>query len=235
MENFRFTMQENQYWGKCVPCTLIVFNKYVDDPKVAWKTGMRRAVDKAIQEGLSLESFAKEREFIQFCSKKQEEKNFASLTMAEKLLQWTNALKSSLPCFIFGVTEFEGTQRKQAEIKHLSGLFMFDADHLVCDPQEVYQRTLAEGFPWKVRLAHKTSSGHGLRLVCEWRIELGNIADNQICLARDLNLMGVLGSTGKPVVDDSCIDATRISYCPRREDIYFIDENELFNNKTLLS
>ena len=84
------------------------------------------------------------------------------------------------------------------------------------------------GFPWKVRLAHKTSSGQGLRLVCETRIELGNIADNQICLARDLQLMGVLGSTGKPVVDDSCIDASRISYACRREDIYFIDEENLF-------
>lgn len=232
MENFRFTMQENQYWGECVPCTPTVFNKCVDDPKVARKIELRRAVDKAIQEGLSLDSFTQEREFMQFCTKKQGEKNFAILTTAEKLLQWTNSLKSSLPCFIFGVTEFEGTQRKQAEIKHLSGLFMFDADHLTCDPEEVYKRALAEDFPWKVRLAHKTSSGYGLRLVCEWRTELGNIADNQICLARDLHLMGVPGSTGKPVVDDSCIDATRISYCPQREDIYFIDENELYNNQS---
>ena len=30
------------------------------------------------------------------------------------------------------------------------------------------------------------------------------------------------------VVDDSCIDASRISYAPRREDIYFIDEKNLF-------
>jgi hypothetical protein len=40
--------------------------------------------------------------------------------------------------------------------------------------------------------------------------------------------MGVLGSTGKPVVDDSCIDASRISYAPRREDIFFVDERNLF-------
>ncbi len=105
---------------------------------------------------------------------------------------------------------------------------MFDADRLTVDPYEIFQRTQVLGFPWQLRLAHKTSSGHGLRLVCELRPELGNIADNQICLARDLNLMGVLGSTGKPVVDDSCIDASRISYAPRREDIYFIDEANLF-------
>jgi hypothetical protein len=60
------------------------------------------------------------------------------------------------------------------------------------------------------------------------RPELGNIADNQICLARDLGLMGMIGYTGKPVVDDSCIDASRISYAPRRQDIYFLDEENLF-------
>lgn len=120
-------------------------------------------------------------------------------------------------------------RRKLEGIEALSGLFMFDGDHLTIDPREVYERTLVDGFPWQVRLAHKTSSGYGIRLVCEARPELGNIADNQICLARDLGLMGVKGSTGKPVVDDSCIDATRISYCPRREDIYFIDNEHLFN------
>ena len=106
---------------------------------------------------------------------------------------------------------------------------MVDADHLACDPYEIFKRTQVPGFPWEVPFGHKTSSRYGLRLVCEARPELGNIADNQICLARDLGLMGVKGSTGKPVVDDSCIDATRISYCPRREDIYHIDENKLIN------
>jgi len=100
---------------------------------------------------------------------------------------------------------------------------------LPMDPREVYERTLRPGFPWEVRLAHKTSSGHGLRLVCEARAEIGNIADNQIELARELGLLGVKGTTGKPVVDDSCIDASRISYAPRECDIYYIDENHLFN------
>lgn len=210
---------------------------------------MRQAVDRAISEGQPLDEFAQNDKFQYFCARHKSEK-FDALTLAEHLRQWTTSMKSSLPCFIFGVRDFEPSpktdkegnpildengeqvlfrRRKLEGIERMSGLFMFDADHLPFDPREVYERTLQPHFPWQVRLAHVTSSGHGLRLVCEARPELGNIADNQICLARDLQLMGVVGTTGKPVVDDSCIDATRISYCPRREDIYFIDEQHLFN------
>lgn len=231
MENFRFTFQENQYFGECLPCTAEVFNQFVDDTKVAWKITTRQAVEKAVSEGLPLDTFAQESEFKKFCTKKQTEKGFADLTLAQQLMQWAVSLKSSLPCFIFGVKEFDQNRRKQSNILHLSGFFMFDADHLACDPLEIFKRTEVQGFPWKVLLAHKTSSGHCLRLVCVARPELGNIADNQICLARDLAIWDMMGSTGKPVVDDSCIDATRISYCPRREDIYYIDGNALFNIK----
>lgn len=229
MENSRFIFQENQYFGECVPCTATVFNKAIDSAQTAYKIGTRQAVEEAIREGKPLDDFASERVFKQFCLRQQGKESFKTLTLAEQLQQWATSLKNGLPCFIFAVHAFEGTRRKLTEIKQLSGLFMFDADKLLCDPQEIYKRTQAEGFPWEVRLAHKTSSGHGLRLVCEARLEVGNIADNQIQLARDLGLMGVKGSTGKPVVDDSCIDATRISYCPRREDIYYIDEQHLFN------
>lgn len=32
-----------------------------------------------------------------------------------------------------------------------------------------------------------------------------------------------------PCTLEGCIDASRISYAPRREDIYFIDNDKLFN------
>jgi hypothetical protein len=230
MEQARFCFQENVFNGEVKPCTPSVFNQTIDSADVARKINTRRAVDDAIRTGKP-DKWLEDYYFMQFC-KRQEEKQgeaFKELTPVQKLLQWTNSQKQSQPCFIFGVQEFEGTRRKQAEIKHLSGLFMFDGDHLTFDPIEVFHRTQVAGFPWQVRLAHKTSSGEGIRLVCEWRIELGNIADNQIQLARDLDFMGVKGSTGKPVVDDSCIDACRISYAPQRKDIYFIDETNLFN------
>ena len=250
MEKYRFSFQENQFFGECVPCTAAVFNQAVDDAKVAWKISTRQAIERAIAQGVSLEVFSQTDDFKRFCQRKASDKTFSALTLQQQLMQWATALKSSLPCFIFAVRGFAAVpkvdkdgkpvldahgqpvlvrRRKLEGIEALSGLFMFDGDHLTIDPREVYERTLVEGFPWQVRLAHKTSSGHGIRLVCEARPELGNIADNQICLARDLELMGVVGSTGKPVVDDSCIDATRISYCPRREDIYYIDNEHLFN------
>ena len=97
-------------------------------------------------------------------------------------------------------------------------LFMFDVDH-VDNPREIYEQTRTEGFPWEVVFAHLTSSGHGLRLVCKARMEVGNIADNQIELARTLGVKA----------DASCIDASRISYAPMREDVYFLNEEELLN------
>lgn len=246
-KNWRFVYQENQFWGECLPCTLAVFNSIIDSAQVAWKIATRQEIDKAIAEGLPLDKWTNRSDFQQFCIKNDSEK-FRLKTNAEKLLQWTNFLKMSLPCFIFAACAFDLVpmtdklgnpilddtgqpvmkRRRQLKGIHLNRLFMFDADHLTVDPYEIFKLTQVPGFPWQVRLAHKTSSGYGLRLVCELRPELGNIADNQICLARDLGLMGMIGSTGKPVVDDSCIDASRISYACRREDIYFIDEENLF-------
>lgn len=228
--SFNFVYQENQYKGALLPCKLVDFNRIVESQDVAWRISMRQQVDNAIAKGLSLDTFVANGKFHNFCKKHAAEASFQELTTEQKLQQWTYSLKMGLPCFIFAAKAFKGEQRKLEDIT-LSPLFMFDADHLPCDPKDIYERTLVEGFPWQVALAHVTSSGHGLRLVCVARPELGNIADNQICLARDLKIWDMMGSTGKPVVDDSCIDASRISYAPRREDILFIDEQLLFGTE----
>ena len=254
MENYRFTYQGNQFTGECLPCTLDLFKTIVNSNDVNRKIAARHAVEKAIDEGLSLEPYQNDASFRKFCQKELQKPRagaaFAALPVEKKLMQWTNSMKMWLPCFIFGVREFaaipktdkqdkpmldaEGKEiffrrRLQSSIMELSRLFMFDADHLPCDPREIYERTRRQNFSWQVRLAHVTSSGHGLRLVCEALPDVGNIADNQIELGRELGLLGMLGTTGKPVCDDSCIDACRISYAPRMCDIYFIDENNLFN------
>lgn len=248
MRNAIFSFQENQFFGECLPCTAAVFNQLVDSCEVASKIETRQAVEKAIKEEGPLDSFVQSADFQKFRQNQMRDPKTAShfelLTTEQQLQQWVNSLKESLPCFIFGVSGFEQVtmtdkngnerlkcRRKQEGIIGLSGLFMFDADHLVIDPRVVYERTQAEGFPWKLGLAHKTSSGQGLRLVLVARPEVGNIADNQIELARCLGLLGMTGTTGKPVTDESCIDATRISYCPRRDDIYYSDEQVLFGQE----
>ena len=254
MEPFRFTTQENQFTGECLPCTKAKFYTDANSAKVNNTITTRQAIDKAIVEGQPLDNWINCANFRNFCQKQASRPRageaFAALAVEQKLQQWTNSQKMWLPCFIFAVREFaaipktdkqgssvldaEGKEilfrrRLQSSIRELSALFMFDADHLTCDPREIYERTLRPNFPWKVRLAHVTSSGHGLRLVSEANPDVGNIADNQIELGRELGLLGMLGSTGKPVCDDSCIDASRISYAPRMCDIYYIDEDNLFN------
>ncbi len=227
----RFIYQENQYKGALLPCTLADFNRIVDSEDVAWRIGMRQEVENAIAEGLPLDKYVSNSKFQSFCNKHADEASFQKLTTEEKLLQWTNSLKMGLPCFIFAAISFKGDQRKLEDII-LGLLFIFDADHVPIDPREIFQRTQIEGFPWKLALAHITSSGHGLRLVCVARPELGNISDNQICLARQLGILDMVGTTGKAVVDDSCIDASRISYAPRRQDILYMDEQLLFGSET---
>lgn len=255
MNDYRFTTQENQFTGECVPCTAATFKTIVNSASVNNTITTRQAIEKAIDDGQPLSNWTNCTNFRNFCLKQagrpRAGEAFAALPVEKKLQQWTNSQKMWLPCFIFAVKEFAGIpmvdkqgnlvydaegkeklirRRLQSSIRELSGLFMFDGDHLTCDPREIYERTLRPGFPWKVRLAHNTSSGHGLRLVCEAIPDIGNIADNQIELGRELGLLGQLGSTGKPVCDDSCIDASRISYAPRMCDIYFIDEDNLFNS-----
>ena len=226
----KFVYQINQYKGALLPCSLADFNRIVDSPDVAWRITTRQQVENTIAQGLPLDDFVANSKFQSFCQKHAAEEAFQKLSTEERLVQWTNSLKMGLPCFIFAAKGFKGTQRKLEDII-LSPLFMFDADHLPCDPKEIFLRTQVEGFPWQVALGHVTSSGQGLRLVCVTRPELGNIADNQICLARQLGILDMVGTTGKLVVDDSCIDASRISYAPRRQDILYMNEELLFGSE----
>ena len=222
-----FCIQDNQYFSPAVPGTREKLNEILDSPQVRWKIETIRAVR---QPG-AVRSWASNTDFQKFCLKeaaKSKGNAFKELTDEEKLERWANSLKESLPCLIFGARDFdEVPMKKNPETRmkrrvlagiHLSGLFMFDVDH-VDNPREIFEQTQQEGFPWEVVFAHVTSSGQGLRLVCKARVEIGNIADNQIALAKELDV--------KP--DLSCIDASRISYAPMREDLYYLNEEELLN------
>ena len=222
-----FCIQDNQYFSPAVPGTREKLNEILDSPQVRWKIETIRAVR---QPG-AVRLWASNTDFQKFCLKeaaKSKGNAFKELTDEEKLERWANSLKESLPCLIFGARDFDEVPMKKNPEKrmkrrvlagiHLSGLFMFDVDH-VDNPREIFEQTQQEGFPWVVVFAHLTSSGQGLRLVCKARVEIGNIADNQIALAKELDV--------KP--DLSCIDASRISYAPMREDLYYLNEEELLN------
>lgn len=255
MEHFwRFVWQENIYWSSCEPCTAAVFSKLVRNAQVNWKIGTRRAIIKAVREGLSLDKWTNRSDYQQWClqqlAKPRAGKDFELKPAPLRLLQWGEELKTSLPGFIFGVREFalvpkldkDGSQkldadgqpimyrrRKQENVKHLSGLFMSDYDHLPFPPQELYEKTLKPGYPWKTRLAHLTSSGEGLRLVSECLLGAGNIADQQYLQAQELGMLNVIGTTGKHVTDNSCVNCDKFSFCPREEDLLFVDEDKLFH------
>lgn len=255
MEKYwRFVWQQNIYWASCEPCTASVFWTQVRNGQVNWKIGTRRAIIKAVREGLPLDQWTRRSDYQQWCieqlAKPRAGEKFALKPESLRLIQWGEELKTSLPGFIFGVREFalvpkvdkDGNpkldkdgqpmmyrRRKQENVKHLSGLFMSDYDHLPFPPQELYEKTLKPGYPWKTRLAHLTSSGEGLRLVSECLIGAGNIADQQYLQAQELGMLNVVGTTGKHVTDNSCVNCDKFSFCPREEDLLFIDEDKLFH------
>ena len=69
-----------------------------------------------------------------------------------------------------------------------------------------------------ILLIYVTPSGHGLKVVFKADVAKGNLIDNMLALAK------VLGVEA----DQSCKDASRMSFICTKEDILFINEDELF-------
>ena len=144
-------------------------------------------------------------------------------------------LKRRLPAFIFQATFDKttsksgkvGAWRKQAATR-LTGLVVMDIDH-VENPLEVIEQwkktyNLAE---LGIVLIYITPSGHGIKVVFMARPNWGNLIDNQHAMAQLLDV----------VVDESCKDASRMSFICKEEDIVFLDkqlftyENKEFTEK----
>ena len=136
------------------------------------------------------------------------------------------SLKRKLPAFIFQATFDEtesakgkaGAWRKQAATR-LTGLVVMDIDHIE-DPLTIYQGWTEKGLDWKklgILLVYVTPSGKGLKIVFKADVKKGNLIDNQHAMAK------VLGVE----VDESCKDASRMSFICKESDILFIDK-ELF-------
>ena len=136
------------------------------------------------------------------------------------------SLKRKLPAFIFQATFDEttskagktGAWRKQAATR-LTGLVVMDIDH-IDNPREVFDKwDLATDNRTKGRvlLVYITPSGKGLKVVFKADANVGNLIDNQHQMAK------VLGVE----VDESCKDASRMSFICKESDILYIDK-ELF-------
>ena len=136
------------------------------------------------------------------------------------------SLKRKLPAFIFQATFDEteskagklGRWRKQAATR-LTGLVVMDIDH-VEKPRETWEgvvKKLSSEVVKPILLVYVTPSGHGLKIVFKADPAKGNLIDNQHAMAKVLGLE----------VDESCKDASRMSFICKEEDILFIDK-ELF-------
>ena len=140
------------------------------------------------------------------------------------------ALKRRLPAFIFQAT-FDITTspkgitdhwRKQAATR-LTGLVVIDVDHVESEELRLKSEEFAAAdFTQKAKelgilLIYITPSGHGLKIVFKADAEKGNLIDNQHAMAK------VLGVE----VDESCKDASRMSFICKESDILYIDK-ELF-------
>jgi hypothetical protein len=139
-------------------------------------------------------------------------------------------LKRKLPAFIFQATFLEtvsksgkrGCWRKQAATC-LTGLVVMDVDHVESEELRMKSEEFASAdFPQKAKelgilLIYITPSGKGLKIVFKADAEKGNLIDNQHAMAK------VLGVE----IDESCKDASRMSFICKESDILYIDK-ELF-------
>ena len=136
------------------------------------------------------------------------------------------ALKRKLPAFIFQAT-FDETESKAGKVgrwrkqsaTRLTGLVVMDVDHIE-NPLTMYQGWVEKGLDWKalgIVLIYITPSGKGLKIVFKARHDWGNLIDNQHAMAK------VLGVE----VDESCKDASRMSFICKETDIMYLDK-ELF-------
>ena len=134
------------------------------------------------------------------------------------------SLKRKLPAFIFQATFDEteskkgkvGRWRKQAATR-LTGLVVMDVDH-VEEPRAVFEKWKTLDFgKLGILLVYITPSGKGLKIVFKADAKKGNLIDNQHAMAQ---VLGV-------AVDESCKDASRMSFICKESDILYLDK-ELF-------
>ena len=230
-----FTYQKNTHFSQAVTCGREEFWGSVRDTSNQWKIDSRRDILDIVErhDEKGIKRWLKQTDYQKFLAKKRGMKKlsarqkFFDKSNEERLLAFAQELKDNLTAFIFSCREFDETETaKGAKFRHrrladchLNGLVMLDIDH-VENPLKVFEalkanRELME----RTALAHITSSKKGIRIIFTADINDGNLADNTIVFSTKLGYRA----------DSSCIDATRNSFCPKEEDILFINEERLFD------
>ncbi len=229
-----FLYQRKAKTFQTAPCDRDTFWGCINNASTAWKINARRDILGAVarHDVASINQWDDVVDYKKFLLGMQTRQNgklwptFAQKTKEQRLLAYADELKSDLPAFIFSSRAFDETTNKKGKTCHsrrlvgchLSGLVMLDIDHVEA-PREVYERLLEHTeLMARTALVHITSSAKGLRIVFTADASIGNLADNQIVFAQQLGYQA----------DRSCIDATRISYAPKAEDILYINEELLF-------
>jgi hypothetical protein len=142
-----------------------------------------------------------------------------------------DSYKTSLPAICFQAT-FDKSKRAIKDKKtkkvigyeegcwnlqkyaNLTGLAVLDIDH-VGNPLAVFERWKTLDFEkLGILFVFITPSGKGLKIVFKANIDWGNLADNQLEMAK---LLGV-------EADESGKDASRIAFICKEEDVLFIDK-----------
>ena len=242
------TYQKNMKNSSAVKCGRGDFWREVRSQKTQWHIDTRRAVKAAVAadkdgEGVAaIHTWLQNIDYQKFLARKPKTltskraiEAFAKKSDEDKLLAWAEELKQELTDFIFSCYLFDEVKRKKkkkdgTEVEvterrrllkycHLNGLVMLDIDHVENPMQIWYKLREMQDLMSRVALVHISCSGDGIRVIFTADINVGNLADNQIEFALALGYQA----------DASCIDATRASFCPKEEDILYINEELLFN------
>ena len=243
------TFQKDVKKSSAAKCGRGDFWKEVKSQKTAWHIDARRAVKAAVAadmegEGVAaIHTWLQNTDYQKFLIRYPKElkskralEAFAKKSDEEKLLLWAEELKQELTAFMYSCYLFDEVKRKKkkkdgtvVEVKerrrllkycHLNGLVMLDIDHVESPMQIWYKLREMKDLMARVALVHISCSGDGLRIVFTADVNIGNLADNQIEFAKAL---------GGYSSDRSTIDSTRASFCPKEDEILYINEELLFD------
>lgn len=203
-----YILVEDYRGAECRPCDMAGLLAVASSRKVYNKiTAFRQGIERAVNE-----------------------EKAGLLEQSQKTKEVAYINKQTLPGFIFQAYDFSdnvyenkktkeknvGKYRKQG-YAHCNGLAMIDIDH-VDHPLEVWKnckdKINSNGEANRVMMVFVTPSGKGLKIVFTCKVENGNLIDNQKKFAE---MIGV-------DIDESCKDASRLSFCPLKTDIIYINE-----------